>query len=90
MQWLVGSRFSHACSHEGSIVECPLVQANGNDALIVWDFNVECKGNTCGTPTSYSAKPQFRTAIDLFGSTSTIPSNHTVRIGASPTLLAMQ
>jgi hypothetical protein len=90
MQWLVGSHFSHACSHEGSIVECPLVQANGNDALIVWDFNVECKGNTCGTPTSYSAKPQFRTAIDLFGSTSTIPSNHTVRIGASPTLLAMQ
>lgn len=90
MQWLIGSHFTSACTHEGSIVECPMVQANGQNALIVWDFNVDCRGATCVTPTSYTAKPQFRTATDLNGSTSAVPSNHTVRIGASPTLLTMQ
>ncbi|MGC2448811.1 MAG: hypothetical protein WA477_14280 [Candidatus Sulfotelmatobacter sp.] len=90
MQWLVGAHFPHACTHEAGTVECPLVQANGRDALIVWDFSKDCKGTTCGSPTSYTAKSQFRTATDLTGNTFTVPANHVVGIGASPLLLAMQ
>lgn len=87
MQWLVGSRFTSKCSHEGPIVECPLRQANGHDALIVWDASADCSGPSCGRTTPYSVKEPFKKVREIGGTVASVPANHSVEIGAMPVLM---
>jgi hypothetical protein len=37
MQWLSGSTFTTSCSNSGTVWTCPLTEANGATALIVWN-----------------------------------------------------
>jgi len=37
MQWLTGGSFTASCSNSGTVYTCPLTEANGHSALIVWD-----------------------------------------------------
>jgi hypothetical protein len=37
MQWLIGSTFTASCTTVGTVWTCPLVEASGAQALIVWD-----------------------------------------------------
>ncbi len=86
MHWLVGSRFTGPCTNAGSVYECRLAQASGHNALIVWNANSDCSGETCGT-TSYKVASQFRSVKDLNGNTSTLAASHMVEIGAKPLLM---
>jgi polysaccharide biosynthesis protein PslG len=88
MSWLVGSHFTGPCTNKGDVYECPMVQANNRNALIVWKADADCSADTCRTK-SYTAASQFRSVTDLKGKTSTIPANHVVDIGAKPILIGM-
>ena len=46
MQWLSGSTFAASCSSSGTVWTCPLTEASGVTALIVWDS----AGNSSYTP----------------------------------------
>jgi hypothetical protein len=48
MKWLEGSTFTTSCSNSGNVYTCPLTEANGAIALIVWNTT----GNTTYTPAS--------------------------------------
>jgi hypothetical protein len=88
MRWLVGSHFTGPCTNKGAVYECPLVQANDRNALIVWNTDSVCSGDTCRT-SSYTVGSQFRSVKELSGKSSTIPSNHVVQIGAKPILIGI-
>jgi len=88
MRWLVGSHFTGPCTNKGSVYECRLVQASDRNALIVWDADSTCSGETCRTK-SYTVGSQFRSVKDLSGKAATIPANHVVDIGAKPILIGM-
>jgi len=85
MRWLVGSHFTGPCTNKGAVYECRLMQANDRNALIVWNAESSCSGETCRT-SSYTAGREFRSVKDLSGNTSAIPANRTVQIGAKPIL----
>jgi hypothetical protein len=88
MHWLVGSHFTGPCTNKGSTYECRLVQPNNHSALIVWNAESVCSGETCRT-SSYTAPSQYRNVTDLAGRTVPIPANHVIDIGAKPVLLGM-
>ena len=88
MRWLVGSHFPGPCTNKGPVYECRLVLPNDRNALIVWNTDSVCSGETCRT-TPYTAASQFRSVTDLSGKTSAIPANHVVDIGAKPVLIGM-
>ena len=88
MHWLVGSHFTEPCTNKGSVYECRLTQANNRNALIVWNTDSVCSGETCKT-TPYTTASPFRSITDLSGKTSAIPANHVVDIGAKPILIGM-
>jgi polysaccharide biosynthesis protein PslG len=88
MHWLLGSHFTGACTHDGPTVECPLTQANGRNAVIVWNATSDCTGNNCGTTTSYNVKGDFHSIRDLSGKTTPVPANRVVAIGAMPVMIA--
>jgi hypothetical protein len=37
MQWLTGATFNASCTNQGTVWSCPLTQASGTKALIVWN-----------------------------------------------------
>jgi hypothetical protein len=37
MQWLTGATFTVSCINQGTVWSCPLTEAGGNSALMVWD-----------------------------------------------------
>jgi len=37
MQWLSGATFTAPCTNQGTVWTCPLTEADGSKALIVWD-----------------------------------------------------
>jgi hypothetical protein len=37
MKWLTGATFTASCTNQGTVWSCPLTQANGTKAVIVWD-----------------------------------------------------
>jgi polysaccharide biosynthesis protein PslG len=43
MQWLTGSTFTASCTYSGTVYTCPLTEANGASALIVWDSAASAK-----------------------------------------------
>jgi hypothetical protein len=51
MQWLTGASFTASCTNQGTVWSCPLTEASGNKALIVWD--------TAGY-SGYTPAPQYR------------------------------
>ena len=51
MQWLSGASFTASCTNQGTVWSCPLTEASGNKALIVWD--------TAGY-SGYTPAPQYR------------------------------
>ena len=48
MQWLTGSTFTGSCTNQGTVWTCPLTEASGTHALIVWN----AAGNSHYTPAS--------------------------------------
>jgi hypothetical protein len=37
MQWLTGATFTASCPNSGTVWTCPLTEAGGANALIVWN-----------------------------------------------------
>jgi hypothetical protein len=82
MQWLTGATFTASCSNQGTVWTCPLIEAGGTHALIVWD--------TAG-PSPYKAGDEF-VRLRKFNGTNggqmkTIPGGATITIGVVPFLL---
>jgi hypothetical protein len=79
MQWLTGSTFTASCSSSGTIWTCPLTEANGASALIVWDS----AGNSSYTPAAqYVNYREFNSTYG--GTTQTISSSQATTIGLIP------
>jgi hypothetical protein len=99
-QWLVGSTpaANPFCSNEGTIWTCPLIEANGKPAELVWDSQYAPGGTTaprdcstapeptiCGS-TTYTVPAVYSADwIDMTGASH--PSSPTLTIGAVPILL---
>lgn len=79
MQWLVGSTFSASCSSSGTVWTCPLTEASGASALIVWNS----AGNSTYTPaTEYIDYREFNGTYG--GTTVTISAGEETTIGLIP------
>jgi hypothetical protein len=79
MQWLTGATFSASCTSSGTIWTCPLTEASGATALIVWNSN----GNSTYTPASqYVDYREFNGTYG--GATNTISSEEATTIGLIP------
>jgi len=79
MQWLSGSTFSASCSSSGTIYTCPLTEADGSTALIVWNSS----GNSSYTPASEYV--DYRSFNGTYGGTkTTISSGEETTIGLIP------
>ena len=79
MQWLVGATFTASCSNSGTVYTCPLTEANGNSALIVWNTT----GNSSYKPASqYVDYRKFNGTYG--GATQSISAGQAVTIGVIP------
>ena len=82
MQWLTGATFSASCTNEGSVWTCPLKEAGGNTALIVWN----AVGDSDYTPgTQYVDYKMFNGTYG--GATVNISPGQATTIGLSPIML---
>ncbi len=79
MQWLSGSTFSDSCSSNGTVWTCPLSEANGANALIVWDSS----GNSQYTPASTYVN-YWKMNGTYGGAVQTIRSGQSTTIGLIP------
>jgi hypothetical protein len=99
IHWLLGARFTGACTHSDAVYECSLLQANGQKALILWktstgstheprneNVSQACSGETCATM-PHRVGSEFRIVKDLSGNAAAIPANQVVQIGAKPVLI---
>lgn len=81
MQWLKGATFTQSCSNSGSVYTCPLTEANGASALIVWNST----GNTSYTPASqYVNYKEFNGTYG--GATVSISPGQKTTIGLIPVM----
>jgi hypothetical protein len=79
MQWLAGATFTASCTSDGTVWTCPLTEANGASALIVWNS----AGNSSYTPASqYVNYWEFNGTYG--GNTKTISSGQATTIGLIP------
>ena len=79
MQWLVGATFTASCSNSGTVYTCPLTEANGNSALIVWNTT----GNSSYKPASqYVDYRKFNGTYG--GATQSISAGQAATIGVIP------
>ena len=79
MQWLAGSTFSDSCSSSGTVWTCPLTEADGATALIVWNGS----GNSSYTPASEYI--DYRSFNGTYGGkTTTISAGEKTTIGLIP------
>ena len=82
MQWLTGASFTASCTNQGTVWSCPLTEASGNMALIVWDT----AGNSQYTPSSeYADYKYFNGTYD--GATKAISAGQGTTIGVVPIML---
>ena len=79
MQWLTGASFTTSCSNQGTVWSCPLTQASGNMALIVWDS----AGKSQYTPASEYVDYKFFNAT-YGGATDAISAGQGTTIGVVP------
>jgi hypothetical protein len=79
MQWLTGATFTASCSSTGTVWTCPLREANGSSALIVW--------NTAGD-SQYTAANEYvdyRSFNGTYvGATQSMTSGQSTTIGVVP------
>jgi hypothetical protein len=79
MQWLVGSTFTASCSNSGTVYTCPMTEADGAKALIVWNTN----GDSSYTPAS--GYVDYRAFNGTYGgATEKITSEQKTTIGLVP------
>ena len=83
--WLAGSTFTARCGVSGTVWSCPLTQANGTPALIVWDASQSCSASSCTTST-YTVPAGYVNYLDLTG-TAYDASSGTIQISAVPVML---
>jgi len=82
MQWLTGATFTASCTNNGTVWTCPLTEADGTNALIVWD--------TAG-PSRYQPADEY-VRLRKFngtngGQTKTVTPGARITIGVVPFLL---
>jgi len=79
MQWLTGATFTASCTSSGTVWTCPLTEASGKTALIVWN----AAGDSDYTPaTEYLDYKKFNGTYG--GATETISAGKVTAIGVSP------
>lgn len=79
MQWLMGAHFTGSCTTQGTVWACPLTEASGATALIVWN----AAGNSKYTPgTQYVNYKYFNDTYG--GATQPLSSGHPTTIGVIP------
>lgn len=81
MQWLTGATFTASCTTSGTVYTCPLTEANGASALIVW--------NTAGASTYTPAKQyvDYREFNGTYGgATVPISAGEATTIGLIPVM----
>jgi hypothetical protein len=82
MKWLVGASFTASCSNNGTVWSCPLTEADGKEALIVW--------NTAGD-SNYTPATQYvdyRSFDGTYGgATHNISAGQTITINTFPVML---
>jgi hypothetical protein len=82
MKWLVGANFTASCSSNGTVWSCPLTEADGKSALVIW--------NTAGA-SNYKPAAQYtdyRSFNGTYGgATHDISSGQTITINTFPELL---
>jgi len=79
MQWLTGASFTASCTSNGTVWTCPLGEASGAKALIVWN----AAGDSDYKPaTEYVDYRKFNSTYG--GATEKISAGETTAIGLSP------
>ncbi len=81
MQWLTGASFTTSCTNQGTVWSCPLTEANGNMALIVWDT----AGNSQYTPTAEYVDYKYLNGTNGSATKSMSPEQSTT-IGVAPVM----
>jgi hypothetical protein len=82
MQWLTGATFTASCTNQGTVWSCPLTEASGNSALIVWDT----AGNSEYTPAAqYVDYKRFNGTYG--GETVHISAGEKITVGVVPLML---
>jgi hypothetical protein len=79
MQWLSGASFTASCTNQSTVWSCPLTEASGNVALIVWNT----AGNSQYTPSSEYADYKYFNGT-YGGATETISAGQGTTIGLIP------
>ena len=81
MQWLTGATFTASCTHvsQGTVWTCPLTEASGNTALIVWD----AAGESVYMPAPEYADYKYFNGT-YGGATEAISTGQGTRIGRVP------
>jgi hypothetical protein len=81
MQWLTGATFTASCTNSGNVWSCPLNEASGATALIVWNV----AGDSRYTPASeYVAYKYFNGTYG--GATKAITRGEATTIGVVPVM----
>jgi hypothetical protein len=81
MQWLTGATFTASCTNSGNVWTCPLKEASGATALIVWNV----AGDSRYTPASeYVAYKYFNGTYG--GATKAITRGEATTIGVVPVM----
>lgn len=82
MKWLIGAHFTASCTNNGTVWSCPLTEADGTNALIVW--------NTAGD-SSYKPAAQYvdyRNFNGTYGGgTHNISAGQAITINTFPVML---
>jgi hypothetical protein len=79
MQWLTGATFTASCTNNGTVWTCPLTEANGSSALIVWNT----AGNSEYTPAPAYVDYRSFNSTDG-GATESISAGQPTTIGVAP------
>jgi hypothetical protein len=79
MQWLTGATFTASCTTVGTVGTCPLVEASGATALIVWD----AAGDSQYTPASEYVDYKYFNGT-YGGATQAITGGEATTIGVVP------
>jgi hypothetical protein len=81
MQWLTGATFTSSCSNTGTVWTCPLTEASGANALIVWNT----AGDSDYAPaTGYVNYKSFNATYG--GATKSISPGQSTTIGVAPVM----
>ena len=90
MQYLVGGKFTSACSGSGSgsVYSCPFAEANGTPAVFVWyPCANDSSYSSCLNGTSFTVPSGYVDYLDLTGAKTTVNEGQSITIGVEPILL---